>query len=255
MRTAFSKVEIESEIASRFGTTFKLHEKPPAIVLSTGLPEVDSLIGGFPRGAITEIFGPASSGRTSFIIAALANATKHEEVCALIDANDVFDPISAVEAEVNIEQLLWIRCGGKMEHAFKAADLLLQGGGFGLVVLDIGDVPPRDAQRIISSWWYRFRRTVENTATVLIVIAKDSCVRSCAALGLQVKREIDDWSITGQISDGFNRLSLVNHASPKNPTHSTLISRIHIQMVRQKPVHLGARETQICAKARKLSWS
>ena len=71
MRTAFSKAEIESELASRFATAFKLQEKPPLAVMSTGIPEVDSLTGGLPRGAITEIFGSASSGRTSFMLAAL----------------------------------------------------------------------------------------------------------------------------------------------------------------------------------------
>ena len=67
MRAAISKAEIESEVASRFATAFKLQEKPPVAVVSTGIPEVDSLTGGLPRGAITEIFGSASSGRTSFM--------------------------------------------------------------------------------------------------------------------------------------------------------------------------------------------
>ena len=76
MRAAFSKTEIESEITSRFGSAFKLHEKRPAEVISTGLCEVDSFIGGgLPRGAISEVFGPASSGRTSFMFSALAHAT------------------------------------------------------------------------------------------------------------------------------------------------------------------------------------
>jgi RecA/RadA recombinase len=67
MKAAFSKAEIESEITSRFGSAFTLHEKRPAEVIPTGLWEVDSFIGGgLPRGAITEVFGPASSGRTSF---------------------------------------------------------------------------------------------------------------------------------------------------------------------------------------------
>ncbi len=252
MRAAFSKAEIEAEIATRFGTAFKLYEKPPAVVLSTGIPEVDSLTGGFPRGAITEIFGPASSGRTSFMLSALANATRLEEVCALIDTNDVFDPLSAAKAGVNLEQLFWIRCGAKMEHAFKASDLLLQGVGFGLVVLDIGDVPPRDAQRIISSWWYRFRRTVENTPSVFIVIAEDSCVRSCASLALKMKREADVWSSV-QTSDSvvFNHLSLVNYSpASKNPTHANLVSSIQLEIARQKPVSLvGSARTQLCAKA------
>src|SRR6266700_251297 len=98
MRSALSRAAIESELGTRFGFAFKLREKPSAEVISTGIPEVDSLSRGLPRGAITEIFGPASSGRTSLMLSALAFATTHQEVCALIDTNDVFDPTIAAEA-------------------------------------------------------------------------------------------------------------------------------------------------------------
>ena len=139
MRAAFSKAEIESEINSRFGSAFKLHEKRPAEVISSGISQIDLFtMGGFPRGAITEVFGPASSGRTSFMLANLAQATTHDEVCALVDTSNVFDPESATRAEINCERLLWIRCANNLEQAFKATDLLLQGGGFGLVLLDLG---------------------------------------------------------------------------------------------------------------------
>jgi recA bacterial DNA recombination protein len=255
MRAAISKSEIESEVASRFATAFKLQEKPPVAVVSTGISEVDSLTGGLPRGAITEIFGSASSGRTSFMISALAYATTHEEVCVLIDTNDTFDPLSAAEAGLNLERLLWIRCAANVEHAFKAADLLLQGGGFGIVVLDIGDVAGKDARRIISSWWYRFRRVVENTPTALLVIAEDSCVRSCASLALKMNRELDLWSSVSQTSDPdiFNRLSLVTpHPITNKPTHSNLISSIQLQISRQKPVHLGLGEAQFRAQVPQL---
>ena len=93
MRAAISKAEIESEIAARFGDAFKQHEKRAAETLSTGISEIDAFIeGGLPRGAITEIFGAASSGRTSFLLSVLAHATTHEEVCALVDTHNVFDP-------------------------------------------------------------------------------------------------------------------------------------------------------------------
>ena len=251
MRAAISKAEIESEVASRFATAFKLQEKPPVAGVSTGILEVDSLTGGLPRGAITEIFGSASSGRTSLMISALAYATTHEEVCVLIDTNNNFDPFSAAGAGMNLERLLWIRCAANVEHAFKATDLLLQGGGFGIVVLDIGDVVGTDARRIISSWWYRFRRVVENTPTALLVIAEDSCVRSCASLALKLNREVDVWSSVSQISDPdiFNRLSIVTPHPITNPTHSNLISSMQFQISRQKPVHLGAGEAQFRARA------
>lgn len=199
MRAALSKAEIETEVASRFGDAFKLHEKGPAEMLSSGLPQIDSFTGGgLPRGAITEIFGPASSGRTSFMHSALVHATAHEEVCAIVDTSNVFDPSSASLAEINLERLLWIRCANNLEHAFKATDLLLQGGGFGLVMLDLADIPIKDARRIISSWWYRFRRTLEATPTVLVVIAEASCAKSCAALALELKQEAGLWSANSE---------------------------------------------------------
>jgi recombination protein RecA len=194
MRAAFSKAEIEAEISSRFGTALKLQEKRSTEVLTTGIPQIDSFIGGLPRGAITEIFGPGSSGRTSFMLSAFGEATRHEEICALVDTNNAFAPQSGVAAELNFERLLWVRCANNLEHAFKATDLLLQAGGFGLVMLDLGNVPAKSAKRIISSWWYRFRRTLEATPTALVVIAEESCVGSRAALALELQKKAVVWS-------------------------------------------------------------
>jgi hypothetical protein len=197
MKAAFSKAELEAEIASRFGDAFRIHEKAVVETLSTGVAEIDTLTGGLPRGAITEIFGPASSGRTSLMYSLLTYATTHEETCALVDTNDVFAPTAAIAAGMNFDRLLWVRCGGNLEHAFKAADLLLHAGGFGLVMLDLGDVPGKEARRIISSWWYRFRRTVEDRPTVLTVISEEACTRSCAALALELNGAAE-WSRVSQ---------------------------------------------------------
>src|SRR5689334_16927368 len=184
MKAALSKAELQAEIAGRFGDAFKIHEKAVVETLSTGVAEIDQLTGGLPRGAISEIFGPASSGRTSLMYSLLTHATTHEETCALVDTNDVFAPGAAIAAGMNFDRLLWVRCGGNLEHAFKAADLLLHAGGFGLVILDLGDVAGKEARRIISSWWYRFRHTVEDRPTVLAVISEEACTRSCAAVTL-----------------------------------------------------------------------
>jgi recombination protein RecA len=195
MRAAVSKAEIESALASRFASAFKQQEKPPAEVIATGLSQVDAFTGGgLPRGAIAEIYGRQSSGRTSFMISCLAHAIRREEVCALVDTNDVFDPQSAAQTEINFDQLLWIRCTNNLEHAFKATDLLLQAGGFGLVMLDLGSVPAQTAKRIISSWWYRFRRALEATPTALVVITEESSVRACTALTLELQKQNVAWS-------------------------------------------------------------
>jgi len=215
MRSTLSKVEIESDLAGRFGDAFKIHEKLPAETLSTGIAEVDTLTGGIPRGAITEIFGPGSSGRTSLLYSALAYATAHDEICALVDTSDVFAPNAAAAAGVDFDRLLWIRCAANLEHAFKATDLLLHAGGFGLVILDIGDVAGKEARRIISSWWYRFRRTVENRPTAILVISEEACTRSCAAVTLELHGTAE-WSRNLLNSNSVN----VNRCRPLWPVLS-----------------------------------
>jgi recombination protein RecA len=279
MRAAISKAEIESEIAARFGSAFTLPAKRPAEVISTGICELDSFIGGgLPRGAITEVFGAASSGRTSFMLSALAHATNHEEVCALVDTNNSFDPKSAARAEIKFERLLWIRCANNLEHAFKAADLLLQGGGFGLVMLDLGDVPAKSAKRIISSWWYRFRRTLEATPAALVVIAEESCVRSCASLALELRTETCLWSTGSEGSkEANNKFSAFtkSHArllSPSrsslsavparaviddlrpqinedSPPFSNLLRGLRFQVKCRRPLYLNKRDTEVSVRA------
>src|SRR3979409_2231991 len=162
MKTAVAKKEIELALADRFGAAFQRREKQPAEIMPTGVGEIDACFNGLPRGAITEIHGTTSSGRTSLLLSALAIATLQEETCALVDTSDTFDLSSAANAQVDCGRLLWVRCSGSVERAFKATDLLLQSGGFGLVALNLADIPANYTRRIISSWWFRFRRTIEN---------------------------------------------------------------------------------------------
>jgi recombination protein RecA len=277
MRAVVSKVEIESELASRFGSTVKPQEKRPAEVISTGIPQIDSFtLGGLPRGALTEVFGTVSSGRTSFMLSALAHATGRQEICALVDTHNSFDPQSASQAEINFERLLWIRCANNLEHAFKSTDLLLQGGGFGLVILDLGDVAAKDAKRIISSWWYRFRRTLESTPTSLVVIAEESCVRSCAMLALELKQETGLWSSNNErmkpvperfinrVNQGNTRalslsrsLSSIPTPAENNlrrrinegpPPHSNLLQGLNFQVECRRPLYLNQREEEVLVK-------
>src|SRR3954470_4390285 len=76
----------------------RLDLRPAPYMVSSGIAEIDALTGGLPRGCLTEIYGPASSGRTSVLLAALAASTQRQEVCALVDATDAFNPLSAAEA-------------------------------------------------------------------------------------------------------------------------------------------------------------
>jgi hypothetical protein len=253
MKAAIAKKEFESALANRFGNVFERRAKRLLEFMPTGVAEIDTCLQGFPRGVITEIHGAATSGRASLLLAMLAGATKREESCALVDCSDTFDVTSAAEAGVDFERLLWVRCSNNLERTFKAADLLLHGGGFGLVALNLSDVPSKAARRIISSWWFRFRRAIENTPTALVVITSVACARSCAALVLELKNESTFWPSTlSLISEKSNneltgkreqstKLSLVTttaaQSSPSSSlAHSCVLEGLRIRVNRERPV-------------------
>jgi len=159
-----------------------------------------------PKGAISEIFGCVSSGKTLVLQELLASASARGEFCAVVDSRDAFDPLSASRAGVDLRRLLWVRASHRANHkidrAFKAADLILHAGGFGVVVLDLCDVPLRDLNSIPLSYWYRFRLAVENTPTSLIVTGDQPLVKSCARVQLEVKRERLLWR--GPVFEGID---------------------------------------------------
>ena len=124
----------------------------------------------------------------------MAQATVNEEFCALVDASDAFDPTSAAKAGVALERLLWIRCRGNTEHALKATDLVLQAGGFGVVVMDLGDVAPETARRISLASWYRLRRAIEHTPTALVVVERSPLARPSAALAVEFTHSRIAWT-------------------------------------------------------------
>ncbi|HLI83168.1 MAG TPA: hypothetical protein VKV17_04575 [Bryobacteraceae bacterium] len=173
---------------------FGWRERPLPETVPTGVAELDAALGGLPRGGLTEIFGPPSSGRASLLASILAAATRRGEVCALVDAEDCFHPQSAAAAGVRLDRLLWVRCAHNAEHALKTADLLIQGGGFGLVAMDLGDTPPAVARRISLTSWFRLRRAVEYTPTVLVAVARQSNAKTCASLMLECVRERASWT-------------------------------------------------------------
>ena len=82
----------------------------------------------------------------------------------------------------------------RLEQALKITDLLLHGGGWGVVVFDLGGISWADARRINLSMWFRFRRAIENTPTILLLLGEESCAKSCASLVLRCRRTADHWS-------------------------------------------------------------
>jgi recombination protein RecA len=193
LATLRSKVELA--LTGRVAAPFTYRDRHVVETVSTGIAEIDSLAGGLPRGALTEIFGPACSGRTSLLFSALAARTAHAEACALIDGCDAFDPHSAEAAGVELKQLLWVRCRN-IEQTLRATDLLLQGGGFGFIALDLSDMRAEVLRHVPLDVWFRFRRAVEDTPTILVVLEPESNAKTCASLVLRMEAEPARWSTT-----------------------------------------------------------
>jgi recombination protein RecA len=247
-------------------------------MVSSGIAALDILTGGLPRGCITEICGPVSSGRTSVLITALSAATRRGECCALIDASDALDPHSAAAADIHLDRLLWVRCGDisprrhpsaslragsdtektkvkspgcptllsrslrkrvgndsqsnlnseklesrasehRLEQVLRATDLLLESGGFGLIALDLADVPPDSARRIPLTTWFRFRRAIEHTPTILLVVEPQPIVGSCSSLLLE---------FSSQLSLLRSQNTLGTDEPPRKPSHTELLTGLAI---------------------------
>jgi recombination protein RecA len=232
----------------------RLEVRPTPEMVSSGIREIDELTGGLPRGCLSEICGPASSGRTSVLLAALAEATRRQEVCALVDTTDALDAVSTAAAGVELEKLLWIRCSrisgsgsrtsdlesqtlrvkrdarwpkaevpgpksDQLEQALRATDLLLRSGGFGLVAIDLGDVPDSAARRIPLASWFRFQRAVESTSTVLLVVAQAPCAPTCASVLIRLRAGGKLSAVSSQLSAG----------SSPGPAHAQLLEGLRIE--------------------------
>ena len=227
------RTRLEQALEHRIPRALTPPQRPSLERMLTGIASVDALTGGIPLGCLTEICGPSSSGRSSILLQILVEFMRRDETCALIDAGDAFDPHSAAAAGVELGRLLWIRCNSfsprrhrgtekkksatdhwpsapsnkpflaesrqpiadsRLEQALKSTDLLLQAGGFGVVVLDLGDIPMAAARRIPLTTWFRFRRAVENTSTAFIVIEQTPHAKSCATLVMDLTAQQASWS-------------------------------------------------------------
>lgn len=269
-RASALRLQVESALAQRVPAALTVRERPAPEVFPTGIAVLDALtgLGGLPRSALTEICGPASSGRTSVLLSLLAQATARQEACALIDASDAFHPESAQVAGVDLARLLWVRCGpspqrneklspqrtqrdakerdlkpkpeseqnlhnprsrrkdlDRLEQALKAADLLLQGGGFGLLVMDLADITPEAARRVPLTSWFRFRRAVEDTPTALVVLEQEPFARTCASLVIQLRPKQAKWS--SLLASEFYAPAAQNCAAP---AHTRLLGGLELEV-------------------------
>ena len=163
---------------------------------ATELVALDACLrGGVPRGQLSEIAGARSSGRMTLLLQMAAAATRRGEIAAIVDPADRLDVASMVAAGVDLDRLLWIRGEGAtaalsadraVERALKALNLVLQAGGFGLVAIDLADVPPRALNGIPHTTWLRVQRTIEGTDTACLLVAAQPLARSAGGLTLSL---------------------------------------------------------------------
>jgi recombination protein RecA len=151
----------------------------PERLAPTGWPVLDAhLGGGIRRGHVSEVIGARSSGRSTLACAMAAAATARGEAVAVIDTHDRFDPAGAHDAGLDLARLLWIREAGHADRALKAMNLVLQAGGFGLVVFDLADANHPTLRQFPHTTWMRLARIVEGSLTVAMLIGSEHIARS-----------------------------------------------------------------------------
>jgi hypothetical protein len=156
---------------------------PERLAPIPGCPELDAALGGgLRRGHLSEIIGASSSGRTTIVVQAMAAAAARGEAVALVDACDTFDPACATARGLDLSRVLWVRETGDARRALKAFSLILQAGGFGLVVFDLADVPAAALRHFPCTTWMRIARIIEGSETVALLVASERLGRSAGGV-------------------------------------------------------------------------
>jgi recombination protein RecA len=128
-----------------------------------------------------------------------------------------------------------------LEQVLRATDLLLESGGFGLIILDLADVPHPGARRIPLTTWFRFRRAVEHKPTILLAIEQKPIAGSCSSLLLQLG------VVSSRLSVFSSNLTATRDLKP---SHAQLFVelKIHAELIRsrldRKPARSVAFETK-----------
>ena len=201
MPTSGKIIDLRNLLANRFPH----RPKPVETRLITGLAFFDQSVGGgLPKGAITELITPPrSAGSASLVHAFIHGAYRDKYFVALIDGRDSFDPC-ALDNSI-LRQLLWVRCTKALE-AVKAADLLLRDGNFPLLIVDLIFNSPEELRKIPQTTWYRLQRLVESVPTACLVLTRYEMVSSA-----QLKLVLENsWNLeTLEKHDAISQLRIV----------------------------------------------
>ena len=186
-----------------------LERSDPAAFIPFDIADVDAVLrGGLPRGQVSELAGPHSSGRTTLLLQLLGAATRRGEIAALIDTCDRLDVASASAAGIDLERLLWIRgtsSGLVVDRALNALNLVLQAGGFGVVVLDLADVPLRVLKSLPFTTWLRVQRIVEGSDTACLLVGAEPLARSAGGLTVMCTGQTT-WNVDAPVRARFTGL-------------------------------------------------
>jgi len=170
-----------------------LEHPDPTAIAASDIASLDArLRGGLPRGHLSEIAGRPSSGRTSLLLSLVAAATRRGEIAAIVDTCDRLDARSVIAAKTDLDRLLWIRGDSgpverALDRALKALTLVLQAGGFGIVALDVADVPAVALKRLPFTTWMRVQRIVEGRDTACVIVVPEPLARSAGGVTLTLE--------------------------------------------------------------------
>ena len=172
-------IELRQLLAERFALAHTSVRPAPSDLIPTGVAALDHLLGGgFPPGEFTELVAERDgSGSAQVLHAWLRRLAADGRYLALIDGMDSFD--AEVEEPEVLSRLLWVRCR-RAEEALRAADVLLRDRNFPLVALDLKLNPAAQLRRIQSTVWHRFKRLLEQTQSVLLVLSPRPLVSGAA---------------------------------------------------------------------------
>jgi hypothetical protein len=152
----------------------------------------------FTRGTLTEVAGGPSAGKTSLALSLLAQLTAAGEICAVVDSSNSFDPRTAVLTGVELEDILWVKCGGDLERSFMAADYLVQAKGFGAIWLNLNGLSKQKLRQVPRTYWYRYRTRIKETPTRMIVTAEEPVTGSASQQSFHFTRDRAMWSGSGK---------------------------------------------------------